>query len=423
VPAGTPTYDANGNLTYDGFHHYTWDADGNSISIDGGNLTFDALDRMAEGIGGGTQYVYGPDGSKLALMNGQTLSRGRVPLPAGGVAVYTSGPSLVRYWHPDWLGSIRPGSNPNQTISYDGAYAPYGEQYAGTGNADFTGQVADTETDMYDFLYREYHYIQGRWISPDPAGLAAADPTNPQTWNRYAYVGNNPLALTDPMGLDDQENCYAAYNANNIDCNTPCDITMVTCNCDPEIGPCWRAGGGGGWPGGGGAGPGGNPSTTHVPGGPNNAPLPGNAGFPSSPTFEICMTIEWNQCWDVPWWWAGVGTIGSPVAAIVLAPMSSGALNAAKQIAKGMPTETPNPPLTPAPDPIQNIDKLTPENFEPASRLARLLKVLLDLRSNIDFPTIPGGAPSPVLVPIVSPCLMPGFQGTPMCGGQLSGGL
>jgi uncharacterized protein RhaS with RHS repeats len=43
----------------------------------------------------------------------------------------------------------------------------------------------------------------GRWLSPDPAGLAAADPANPQSWNRYAYVLNNPAAFIDPLGLDD----------------------------------------------------------------------------------------------------------------------------------------------------------------------------------------------------------------------------
>jgi len=42
----------------------------------------------------------------------------------------------------------------------------------------------------------------GRWISPDPAGLAAVDPSNPQSWNRYAYVGNNPLSMIDPLGLN-----------------------------------------------------------------------------------------------------------------------------------------------------------------------------------------------------------------------------
>ncbi len=36
---------------------------------------------------------------------------------------------------------------------------------------------------------------------PDPAGLAAVDLTNPQTWNRYAYVANNPLSTVDPLGM------------------------------------------------------------------------------------------------------------------------------------------------------------------------------------------------------------------------------
>ena len=39
-------------------------------------------------------------------------------------------------------------------------------------------------------------------MHPDPAGLAAVDPTNPQSWNRYAYVLNNPLKYIDPNGLD-----------------------------------------------------------------------------------------------------------------------------------------------------------------------------------------------------------------------------
>jgi hypothetical protein len=51
-------------------------------------------------------------------------------------------------------------------------------------------------------MFREYSASQqGRWVSPDPAGLAAVIPTNPQSWNRYAYVNNNPLRLTDPLGL------------------------------------------------------------------------------------------------------------------------------------------------------------------------------------------------------------------------------
>jgi RHS repeat-associated protein len=54
---------------------------------------------------------------------------------------------------------------------------------------------------VYDFLLRQQSAAQGRWLAPDPAGLAAVDIANPQTWNRYAYVANNPLGNVDPLGL------------------------------------------------------------------------------------------------------------------------------------------------------------------------------------------------------------------------------
>lgn len=55
--------------------------------------------------------------------------------------------------------------------------------------------------DTFQTPNRQYSQTQGRWLHPDPAGLAAVDPTNPQTWNRYAYVGNNPVSYNDPWGL------------------------------------------------------------------------------------------------------------------------------------------------------------------------------------------------------------------------------
>lgn len=84
-------------------------------------------------------------------------------------------------------------------------FAPFGEMYAQSGVPawSFTGEegTADTVSDEYDFLARKLHSSQGRWISPDPAGLNAADLTNPQSWNLYAYVTNDPLSSIDPLGL------------------------------------------------------------------------------------------------------------------------------------------------------------------------------------------------------------------------------
>ena len=97
---------------------------------------------------------------------------------------------------------------------YDRAYAPFGEPYAETAttNRNFTGQTEDTTPGLYDFLFRQQSQSQGRWLVPDPAGLAAVDITNPQTWNRYAYVGNNPLRYIDNMGLELEETCIGGYS-------------------------------------------------------------------------------------------------------------------------------------------------------------------------------------------------------------------
>ncbi len=149
------------------------------------------------------QEAYGPTGP-VAIMNGQSLFLTRLALPGGGIVAYaqgTSGPTISRWYHPDWQGSIRLNSDSSHNVYNDEAYAPFGEQYADTGTSTiFTGQWPMFQWEYYDFPYREYQSIQGRWLSPDPAGLAATNPANPQSWNRYAYVTNNPLALVDPTG-------------------------------------------------------------------------------------------------------------------------------------------------------------------------------------------------------------------------------
>jgi RHS repeat-associated protein len=111
------------------------------------------------------------------------------------------------YRHSDWLGSNRLTSTATAPTSryFSTAYAPFGEQYAtsGTADASFTGQDQETVSSLYDFLARRQSPSQGRWVSPDPAGRGAVTLTKPQSWNRYAYVLNNPLSLVDPLGLDD----------------------------------------------------------------------------------------------------------------------------------------------------------------------------------------------------------------------------
>src|ERR1019366_10164055 len=120
-----------------------------------------------------------------------------------GMAAVHNGDNTGYFQHADWLGSSRLAVTGGGTVPYDRAYAPFGETYAETAttNRDFTGQTKDTTPGLYDFLFRQQSQSQGRWLVPNPAGLAAVDMTNPQTWSTYAYVGNQPTGFVDPFWL------------------------------------------------------------------------------------------------------------------------------------------------------------------------------------------------------------------------------
>lgn len=64
----------------------------------------------------------------------------------------------------------------------------------------FTSKERDSESGLDYFGARYMSSAQGRFTSPDPSNLSV-DFWFPQTWNRYAYVGNNPLKFVDQNGL------------------------------------------------------------------------------------------------------------------------------------------------------------------------------------------------------------------------------
>jgi RHS repeat-associated protein len=128
---------------------------------------------------------------------------------------------------------------------------------------------------LYDFMYREYHPTQGRWLSPDPAGLAAVDLSNPQSLNRYAYALNSPTNLVDPLGL----NAAAPWDDDGGGGGIP-----GFCPAQYSFEDCGYGGGGGWFPpipipgGGGGGGGGGTGGSTGSGSGPNTGGLPPTGG-------------------------------------------------------------------------------------------------------------------------------------------------
>ena len=63
--------------------------------------------------------------------------------------------------------------------------------------AKFTGKERDAETGLDYFEARYLSSAQGRFTSTDPK---SGWPSDPQSWNMYAYGRNNPLLYTDPDG-------------------------------------------------------------------------------------------------------------------------------------------------------------------------------------------------------------------------------
>jgi len=93
-------------------------------------------------------------------------------------------------------------------MCYDADFYPFGGERAYTTNCTqnykFTGKERDSESGLDDFDARYYSSQYGRFISPDWSAKAEPVPYaklgNPQSLNLYAYVGNNPVTLTDHDG-------------------------------------------------------------------------------------------------------------------------------------------------------------------------------------------------------------------------------
>jgi RHS repeat-associated protein len=111
--------------------------------------------------------------------------------------------SQVYYLHGDHLGSTSLTTDANGNVVAQVRYLPYGEERWGTGalptDFGFTGQRQESGFGLYDYNARYYSPYLNRFISPD---TVIPDPVNPQNFNRYSYVTNNPLRYVDPSGHD-----------------------------------------------------------------------------------------------------------------------------------------------------------------------------------------------------------------------------
>jgi RHS repeat-associated protein len=82
-------------------------------------------------------------------------------------------------------------------------YTAWGELRTGSINStdrQYTGQINESELGLYFYNARYYDPDLGRFISAD---TIVPQPGNPQDWDRFSYVQNNPINFYDPSG-----HCY-----------------------------------------------------------------------------------------------------------------------------------------------------------------------------------------------------------------------
>ena len=193
-------YDANGNITGDGTHSYSWDARNRLASIDYGSTAsfmYDPLGRRVSKtvFGNSTSFLY-DWANPVQELSGTTPTANML---TGGIDEYfmrTDASGTVNYLT-DALGSTSALADTTGTIRTQYAYEPFGATSVSgilsTNSYQYTGRENDG-TGLYYYRARYYNPATGRFISEDPLGFGGGDV------NLYAYVADSPTNFTDPFG-------------------------------------------------------------------------------------------------------------------------------------------------------------------------------------------------------------------------------
>jgi RHS repeat-associated protein len=184
---------------------WTYDDAGQLTSGNGASYLYDGVGRRQQKTdAGGTVHDFVFDGS---VPYTEFTSAGFTRQTGG---FYTYANNSTYFPRSDHLGTPRVTTDYTGSVQRTETNLAFGDGFSETASPfiDFTGFAGgfwDSENNADHFGAREYVKTQGRWLTPDPAGLAAVNPWNPQTWNRYAYVGNSPVTYNDPLGLKSPE--------------------------------------------------------------------------------------------------------------------------------------------------------------------------------------------------------------------------
>lgn len=207
-------YDAAGEVINDGSHAYSYDADGNLVSVDNGataNYVYNALNQRVRTTSDGTirEFVFNSDGQRVSEWSGTSpygVIKGHYYWGSRSLAYYYGG--ATHFEHQDWIGTERMRTSYNGSVEAKFTSLPWGDslQQIKTGGSDtdsnhYAMLDHDAETYTEHAQFRQYNSTQSQWMSPDPY-TGSYDFGSPQSLNRYAYVINNPINALDPNGAE-----------------------------------------------------------------------------------------------------------------------------------------------------------------------------------------------------------------------------
>ncbi|MFA4873017.1 MAG: RHS repeat-associated core domain-containing protein [Patescibacteria group bacterium] len=203
-------YDNNGNLTGDSVWAHTWDYNN---KLTKSQKTGSTVTYQYDHTGQRTKYNDGASGyarhypNKLYNIKQTTATK---HIYAGSQLIGTVEGTALQYVHTDHLTGSNAATNSSGGMVQLLDYYPYGSMRIDwkSGSFDeqrkFTGHMYDRDTELSYMGARYYDGAIGRFYSIEPFVLAVNPDflINPQKWNSYSYVINNPLKYIDPVGLD-----------------------------------------------------------------------------------------------------------------------------------------------------------------------------------------------------------------------------
>jgi RHS repeat-associated protein len=204
------TYDASGNVTHDGGQAFEYDATGQQVTAshattqmgyDGDRLR---VRRVENGV---TTYFI-----RSSVLGGQVVAeinssggwtRGYV-YDDGGNLLALQQDGVVEWTHQDPVVKSQRLTNQSGTVIATVELDPWGGETARSSNSArqprrYTTYTRDANASD-EAMHRRYNRWWSRFDQPDPYD-GSYDLTDPQSFNRYSYVQNDPVNFTDPSGL------------------------------------------------------------------------------------------------------------------------------------------------------------------------------------------------------------------------------